>query len=69
MGLDVLFVLIPASLLLALLALALFVWAIRSGQFDDLVTPAIRILYDDDTEPDDGRAVPPEIQSGQAPRR
>lgn len=47
MGLDVLYLLIPASVLLALVALALFVWAIHSGQFDDLETPAIRILFDD----------------------
>jgi cbb3-type cytochrome oxidase maturation protein len=47
MGLDILYVLIPASVLLALGALALFLWAIHSGQFDDLETPAIRILFDD----------------------
>jgi nitrogen fixation-related uncharacterized protein len=27
--------------------LALFIWAVRSGQFDDLETPAVRILFDD----------------------
>jgi cbb3-type cytochrome oxidase maturation protein len=47
MGLDVLYLLIPASIVLALIALALFVWAIHTGQFDDLDTPAIRILLDD----------------------
>lgn len=47
MGLDVLYLLIPASVLLALVALGLFIWAIHSGQFDDLETPAIRILFDD----------------------
>ena len=29
------------------IALALFVWAARSGQFDDLETPAMRALHDD----------------------
>ena len=58
MGLEVLYLLIPASIVLALAALALFLWAIRSGQFDDLETPAIRILYDDpparpEREPDE----------------
>src|SRR5262245_28380477 len=47
MGLEVLYVLIPVSVLLALGALVLFLWAIQSGQFDDLETPAIRILFDD----------------------
>lgn len=50
MGLDVLYLLIPASIALALVALALFLWAIHTGQFDDLETPAIRILFDE--EPD-----------------
>jgi cbb3-type cytochrome oxidase maturation protein len=47
MGLEILYLLIPASIALALVALTLFVWAIHSGQFDDLETPAIRILFDD----------------------
>jgi cbb3-type cytochrome oxidase maturation protein len=47
MGLDILYLLITASVLLALVALALFIWATHSGQFDDLETPAIRILFDD----------------------
>ena len=51
MGLDILYLLIPASLVLALAALAMFVWAIHTGQFDDLETPAIRILFDDQPAP------------------
>ncbi len=51
MGIEILYLLIPASTLLAVISLAMFIWAIRSGQFDDLETPAIRILYDDGTEP------------------
>jgi cbb3-type cytochrome oxidase maturation protein len=53
MGLEVLYLLIPASILLAVIALGLFIWAIHSGQFDDLETPAIRILFDEGSE-DDG---------------
>ena len=51
MGLEVLYLLIPVSLALALAALALFIWAIHSGQFDDLETPAIRILNDEERTP------------------
>ena len=47
MGLEVLYLLIPASFALALVALAFFLWAIRAGQFDDLETPAIRMLADE----------------------
>lgn len=51
MGLEILYLLIPATFFLAAVALALFVWAIHSGQFDDLETPAIRVLFDDGTVP------------------
>jgi cbb3-type cytochrome oxidase maturation protein len=45
---DILYLLIPLSLVLALLIGAAFWWAIDSGQFDDLDGPAHRILSDDD---------------------
>ena len=45
---DILFVVLPAALLLALIGVLAFVWAVRSGQLDDLETPAMRILEDDD---------------------
>lgn len=43
-----LFLLIPLALVLLAVAGAAFVWAVRNGQFDDLETPATRILHDDD---------------------
>jgi cbb3-type cytochrome oxidase maturation protein len=42
------FVLLPVALLFAAVAVGVFVWAARAGQFDDLETPSIRILHDDD---------------------
>jgi cbb3-type cytochrome oxidase maturation protein len=45
---EIIYLLIPLSLLLVGLIVWLFVWAIRSGQFDDLEGPAHRILMDDD---------------------
>ncbi len=48
---DVLMLLIPIALLLLLIMVGLFLWSIRSGQFDDLEGPAHRILMDDDTDP------------------
>jgi cbb3-type cytochrome oxidase maturation protein len=47
---SVIFVLLPVALLFAGVALAVFVWAARAGQFDDLTTPALRVLHDDDGE-------------------
>ena len=45
---SVMFVLLPVALLFAGAAVGVFVWAARAGQFDDLETPAVRILHDDD---------------------
>jgi cbb3-type cytochrome oxidase maturation protein len=45
---DILFLLIPISLVVVGIAIWLFLWAIRSGQFEDLEGPAHRILMDDD---------------------
>jgi len=45
---EVIFILLPLALLIAGVMLALFIWAVRSGQYDDLETPAYRILFDDD---------------------
>ncbi|MFQ6613825.1 MAG: cbb3-type cytochrome oxidase assembly protein CcoS [Fidelibacterota bacterium] len=43
---SVLFVLIGASLVLAAGFLVAFLWAIHDGQFDDGVTPSMRMLID-----------------------
>lgn len=43
--------LIPAAVFLGLLGLAAFLWALRSGQFEDLDGAAHRILFDDDDKP------------------
>lgn len=50
---NIIFYLIPLGLLLLIAAVAAFFWAVRSGQFDDLDTPAWRILMDDDRAPPD----------------
>ncbi len=48
---NILYVLIPLALLILGAAVWAFFWAVGSGQFDDLDTPAMRILLDDDTTP------------------
>ena len=45
---EVIYVLIPLSILLMLLAVAAFFWAVRNDQFEDLDTPALDILDDDE---------------------
>lgn len=45
---DSLLMLIPVALLLGLVGLVAFLWALRSGQFDDLDGAASRILFEED---------------------
>ena len=45
---NILLLLIPLSLVLLGAAIWAFVWAVQGGQFDDLDTPALDILVDDD---------------------
>lgn len=45
---DILYLLIPLALVLLVIAIGAFIWASRSGQFEDLDGPAYRILMDDD---------------------
>ena len=48
---EILYLLIPLSVVLVAVIVVAFFWAIRSGQFDDLEGPAHRILLDDDDKP------------------
>ncbi|CAG0929781.1 MAG: hypothetical protein EFKGCFLK_01957 [Rhodocyclaceae bacterium] len=45
---EILYLLIPLSVLLVFLIGALFWWSLKSGQYDDLEGPGYRVLMDDD---------------------
>ena len=45
---EVIFILIGFSLLIALGFLASFIWATKTGQYDDNYTPSVRMLFDDE---------------------
>jgi cbb3-type cytochrome oxidase maturation protein len=45
---DILYLLIPLSLVFVAVIAAVFLWAVKSGQFEDMEGPAHRILMDDD---------------------
>lgn len=51
---KIIILLIILSLIVALGFLSAFMWAVKDGQFDDDVSPAMRILFDDD-QPDDNK--------------
>ena len=46
---SIILVLIPLSILIAVCFLAAFIWAVRSGQFEDTCTPSMRVLMDEAT--------------------
>ena len=48
---DAIYLLIPIALLLVVIAVTVFFWAVKSDQFDDLEGPAHSILFDDDQMP------------------
>ncbi len=41
------YLMLPVSLLLAVIFLIAYVWSVRSGQYEDTHTPALRILTDE----------------------
>jgi cbb3-type cytochrome oxidase maturation protein len=49
---KIIILLIIVSLIVALGFLSAFLWAVRSGQYDDDVSPAMRILFDEGTDAD-----------------
>ena len=60
---EIIYLLIPLALVLVVIIVAVFMWAVRSDQFDDLEGPAHRILMDEDEpriDQDDGKDAPAE---------
>ena len=45
---SVVFLLIIIGILVASVFLIAFIWAVKTGQFDDSYTPSVRILFDED---------------------
>lgn len=54
---NIIYVLIPLSIVLMVLAVVFFFWAVKNGQFDDLDTPALDVL--DEDEPQDSSSEQP----------
>ncbi len=50
---QIVVVLIGASLLVALGFLVAYLWAVKSGQYDDKYTPSVRILFDENKKAKD----------------
>jgi cbb3-type cytochrome oxidase maturation protein len=62
---DILYLLIPLSLVLVFFIAVFFWWSLRTNQYDDLDGPGYRILMDDDSTTDrDPSAAGPETAAG-----
>ena len=48
---ESLYLLIPLSLIILALAVGIFFWAVKSGQYDDIDREGERILFDEEDEP------------------
>lgn len=46
-AMEIIYLMIGGSLLIALIFLGAFIWAAKSGQFEEDFAPAVRILFDD----------------------
>ena len=62
---DIIYLLIPITLVLAGLMVWALMWAIKSGQFDDLEGPAHQILMDDDETPPTVDPRPPPVEKNE----
>ena len=58
---NILLLLLPLGLVLMAIAIGFFIWTVKSGHYEDLDSPARRILIDDDQD-----RVPPSARSGDA---
>jgi cbb3-type cytochrome oxidase maturation protein len=45
---NILYFLVGCSVLMALIFLGAFIWSLKNGQHDDVYTPGVRILFDDE---------------------
>lgn len=45
---SVMYILLPTAVVMVIAAMAAFIWAVKSGQYDDLETPKHRAIFDDD---------------------
>ena len=52
---EIIFVLIPVSLLLIGIAIGVFIWAVNNDQFEDLDRQGYEILFDDDDTQKEGK--------------
>lgn len=63
---SVIVVLIGFSIIVAVGFLIAFLWAVRSGQYDDDVSPSIRMLFDNEVDEEEEGSTPPDKEQTNA---
>lgn len=48
---SIIYIVLPLAIVLAVVAVGAFIWAVKRGQYDDLDTPSVRMLHDDEPTP------------------
>jgi len=56
---NILYLLVGVSLLAALIFLGVFIWAVKSGQYEDTYSSSVRILFDDEEPMEEENEVEP----------
>ena len=64
---EIIFITVPVTLVFIAVGVAIFFWASKGGQFDDLDGPAHRILFDEDQAPESKDREPKDNSAEQAP--
>ncbi len=65
---DILYLLIPLSLVFVAVIAVVFLWAVKNGQFEDMEGPAHRILMDDELPESTPRVSTPDQSDDKSPR-
>lgn len=52
---DIIYVLVPIAMLFVLVAVLVFLWAVKSEQFEDLNRQGMQILFEEDEQPSAAR--------------
>ena len=65
---SVIIVLMLASLAVGLIFVGAFVWSVRSGQYEDTLTPSLRVLADDDFKRAGDEPVPFAVSNNKSER-
>jgi cbb3-type cytochrome oxidase maturation protein len=66
---SVVFILLGASLTIAIGFLIAFIWSVKSGQYDDDYTPSVRMLFDNKSTPEITTNKTPDNQSKNQPTK